>query len=176
MRADFSWIDTVVKEQYWVTQRHGLSEFRKVLDNNAWLHKENELTRCSQDPPSTLCSSLWQFYMRTKGLETLHKVRCKADFLFIDNKDGLRDGEQRSFAYFSSDWKYRWPVDLHLMQMKIDLMNPDDDLWDACIRKRDNLPEKSKWNCFQIFLQFLQICVNLLKFARKEFGRIQASF
>ena len=24
------------------------------------------------------------------------------------NEDGIRDGEQRSFAYFSSDWKYRW--------------------------------------------------------------------
>ena len=47
------------------------------------------------------------------------------------------------------------------MQMKIDLMNPDDDLGDACIRKMDKLPKLSKWPCFQIFLQFLQIYVLL---------------
>ena len=48
------------------------------------------------------------------------------------NEDGIvRDGEQRSFAYFSSDWKYRWLYKLnyylssdrnyfHLMEMVID--------------------------------------------------------
>ena len=72
-------------------------------------------TNCARLYDSSSCSQkAWKILVRCikmwdKKTNCLHFVFFHFQFVLILIKTS-RDGEQRSFAYFSSDWKYRWLI------------------------------------------------------------------
>ena len=100
----------------------------RFRDASSWSNTWPRDCYFQQDPPEVnkLRPSVRQFVLLPKGLEDTNQVfsisQCVTKrptfvilfsfhfrFVLILIKTS-RDGEQRSFAYFSSDWKYRWLI------------------------------------------------------------------